>query len=321
MVLDRFVRASSFILTVCLLFSPPLFAQTEQRDPSEPVGEIFGEPVPLGNYYFAKRVHYHFPRPGEQSQDPEKLEETVWENLILHFEATQRGLPITDQEFEERINKVLKDQNQSFTRKDTEQYAAWVKETLGYDVALFENQMQYMLLVDKLKDEIRNSMQVTVSEEEMHQEFIDQRHHVGGEYVLFDTREEAEEFYQKYKKEADWEKAKTKDEEFCKNFSMITLQAIMDLWSVPRETIFAFHALDEGSVGPPMPFGTAKWGVFRLMEKRTGDLNDFPPKREEYFQRIERRKKYQALDEWVKNLKEQSKLKVFINPDTGENDS
>lgn len=63
--------------------------------------------------------------------------------------------------------------------------------------------------------------------------------------------------------------------------SLMNLQAIINLWGVPKEQIYAFHAMNLGSVGPPMPFGK-KWGVFRLLEKRTGDLKDFPNERDAY---------------------------------------
>jgi len=67
---------------------------------------------------------------------------------------------------------------------------------------------------------------------------------------------------------------------------VLTLQAIVDLWGVPKEVIEDFHAQELGTVYQPMPFGR-KWGVFRLLDKRTGTMDKFEGVKKDEITRIE----------------------------------
>lgn len=91
------------------------------------------------------------------------------------------------------------------------------------------------------------------------------------------------------------------------------LTAIIDLWGVPGEQIHALHAMRLGSVGPPIPFGK-QWGVLRLLEKRTGDLRGFPKERAHYVRKVERKKEYQALQQWIEALKQTARPAIFVTP-------
>jgi hypothetical protein len=283
--------------------------------PQEPLaGYIFGVPVPVGNYYFAKRVSYQFPRPWEEGLAGEEREQAIWEALILHYESFRRGISVSDEELERRINSVLKNQQQSFTRaQDPAAYAHWVKATLDEDVQLFENQMRYLLQIDKLKDEVRQSSVVTVTEEEMRQEFLNEQHHVGGEMVTFDSREEAQAFYERHRDPASWERMKQAGEPAVRPVSLMTLEAYMDLWGIPKDQMYAFHALAIGAVGEPMPFGK-QWCVYRLLEKRTGDPAEFPAVRSAYLEQLTAKKQYEALTQWIEDLKRSAKLEVYPLP-------
>lgn len=284
---------------------------TQPEDAQQLAGTIFGTPVPAGNYYFAKRVSYIFPRPWEENASSEERERFIWEALILHFESFRRGVTISDQELDEGLNSVLRDQKQSFTRaQDPEAYRRWIKEKIGEDVELFENQMRYLFQVDKLKKQVRESLPVTVTEAEMQQEFLNEKHHVGGEMVTFETNEAAQAFYERVKDAARWEVMKKKGEQAVRPVSLMTLEAYMDLWGIPKDQMYAFHALEIGSVGSPMPFGK-QWCVYRLLEKRTGDLKDFPKERESYFKQLTAKKQYEGLKKWIEDLKASANLKVL----------
>lgn len=281
-------------------------AQAEQ-----PVaGYIFNVPVPAGNYYFAKRVAYMFPHPWEEGLTPEQREQAIWEALILHYESFRRGVSLTDEELESKINGVLQSQKQAFTRAgDPAAYAAWIKSATGEDVALFENQMRYLFQVEKLKNQIRESLTVPVTDEELQQEFLNEQNHVGGEMVTFDKKEDAETFYEQVKTPAAWDAMKKQGDRQVRPVSLMTLEAYMDLWSVPKDQMYAFHAMAIGAVGPPMPFGK-QWCVYRLLEKRTGDLKDFPPKRDSYAKQVTARKRYEALKKWIEELQASAHLKI-----------
>lgn len=285
-------------------------------DPAQTVaGYIFEVPVPAGNYYFAKRVAYMFPRPWEERLTDAERERAIWEALILHFESFRRNVSLTDAELEEKINGVLRAQQLPFTRtSDPAAYTAWTQEKLGEDVALFENQMRYLFQIDKLKDQVRQSFHPPVTEEELQEEFLNERHHVGGEMAVFDTKEQADAVYEQVKTPQAWEAMKATGEPPVRPVSLMTLEAYMDLWNIPKEQIYAFHALETGSVGPPMPFGK-QWCVYRLLEKRVGDLQDLPAQRDAYLAQVTARTQYQELTRWIEELKAAAQLRVVPLPD------
>ncbi len=274
-------------------------------------GTIFGVPVPAGNYYFAKRVAYMFPRPWEEHLSEPDRERAIWEALILHFESFRRNISLTDAELEEKINGVLRSQQQSFTRAgDPAAYTAWITSATGEDVTLFENQMRYLFQIEQLKDQMRQSFTPSVTEEELQQEFLNERHHVGGEMAVFETKEQADVFYAEAHTPQTWEAVKAKGEPSIRPVSLMTLEAYMDLWGIPKDQMYAFHALEVGSIGPPMPFGK-QWCVYRLLEKRTGDLKEFPAERDSYVKQVTARKQYDLLKQWIEDLKAAAKLQIL----------
>jgi hypothetical protein len=278
-------------------------------------GEIFGIPVSMGNYSFAKRVASIFPRPwGAADVSPVEREQLVWESLVLHYEGFRRGIAVSEEELDTTVDELLRDLGQSFRRRrDAEAYRRWVKATLHEDVELFETQMRYLVQIRKLKDQMFERQRVTVSEEEMQREFLNDQHHLGGELVVFSTKAEAEVFYEDVKQPSRWDAMKARGTPPVRTFSPMTLTAIIDLWGVSREQARRCHAMSLGSVGPPMPFGK-QWAVVRLLEKRTGDLRDFPKARVRYLRKVERTKKYQALTQWIETLKQAAHPVTFVHP-------
>lgn len=278
----------------------------------DPAGEIFGTPVSLANYGFAQRTAYVLPRPWETDQTPEQREQTIWDNLILSYEAFRRNIQVTDDELGQRLDGLIRDQQATFDRKqDPAAYAQWVKDNLKEEVTLFENQMRYLAQIDKLKETVGRELQVTVTGQEMRSVFLDEQNHIGGEFKLFDTQAEADAFYQEWKDPRKWDAKQKEDAKFFRPYSLMTLEAIIDLWGVPRQQVYAFHAMKLGSVGAPMPFGR-QWGVFRLLEKRTGDFKDFPQQRDYFAKKIEYRKRNDGIKAWVKELRAAAKLKVYV---------
>jgi len=64
-------------------------------------------------------------------------------------------------------------------------YRRWGRKTLREDVELFENQILYLIQIRKLKNRVFQEQRVTITEEEMQQVFLKDKHHVGGELVVF----------------------------------------------------------------------------------------------------------------------------------------
>ena len=169
--------------------------------------------------------------------------------------------------------------------------------------------MRYLLQIDQLKDQVRESMPIDITEDELRQEFLNEKNHVGGEMVTFEAKEDAQAFYEQVRDPAAWEAMKAKGDRTVRPVSMMTLEAYMDLWGIAKDQMYAFHALPLGTVGPPMPFGQ-QWCVYRLLEKRTGDLAEFPKERDSYVQQLKARKQYEGVKRWTEELKTSAHLKI-----------
>lgn len=314
---------------VCLVLQGRVAAAEQQTKPAVPAlpkaaesaarttgiaGEIFGQPVPLANYYFAKRVAYTFPSPWGSSDVPqEQREARIWDDLILHFEASRRGLTAEDSDVESMVNSLLKNAGQNFTRAgDPAAYAKWVQDTLQYDTALLENQIRYVIQIRKLKEQLLEEQPAQdVTDAQLRKEFFNEQNHVGGEIAVFDTKEAAVAFYADHQTPEQWEQMKAAGLQQVRPVSLMTIEAYVDLWSIPQETMDAFHALPEGSIYGPLQFGK-QWCIYRLLEKRTGDLAEFPAKRESYVQQVTMKQKYDLRNKWIEAFKKAANLKVFV---------
>ena len=295
------------------LLHPPQAGGTDK-----PAGEIFGIPVSMSNYVFAKRIAYIFPRPWGAADLPEKdREPLIWESLILSYESFRRGITATDDEVEAMVNELLQNQQQTFTRRGKpDEYHAWAQKTLGYDAELLENQVKFLLQIKKLKDQVREEQAVTATDAEMQREFLNEKNHVGGEMAVFDKQEDAQAFYEQMKAPAKWDAMKAEGKQKIRPVSLMTLEAYIDLWSVPQAQMDAFHALELGSVGEPMPFGK-QWCVYRLLDKKTGDLKDFPKERDSYQKQIEMKKRFEGLRKWINDLKASAKMQASVGSSDG----
>jgi len=172
-----------------------------KKKKSSYAGEFFGIHVPIGNYYFAKRVVATFnaswrPVP----KDKEQLEELTWQELLLSYEAYRRGIQATDEEVDKEIDKTMKQEKVDFDwKKDEDAFNKWVKERLKEPPELFRNQIEHLVKLNKLRNQVIESIKPEVSEEEAYQKFLDEYNTLSVELVQFDDLKEAEEFYKNLK--------------------------------------------------------------------------------------------------------------------------
>jgi len=181
-----------------------LVAQAPEAAPveSELAGEFFNRPVPMINYRFAKRVVATFNAPWRRTpQTMEELEDLTWQELLLSFEAFRRGIEVSQQELEEEVDKTLKADKVSFNwKRDQAAYEAWVKEKLNESTELFENQLRHLVQLRKLREQVIDSIEPEVDEEEAYRKFLDEYNSLSVELVEFEDIEEAEAFYNEAKK-------------------------------------------------------------------------------------------------------------------------
>ncbi|MFH0796406.1 MAG: hypothetical protein V2A65_05030 [Candidatus Omnitrophota bacterium] len=329
-----FALSSLFLLTS---FVHSAETKDKEQKKAEAAGEFFGIPVPISNYYFAQGIIRIFGTRwrGEPKTDQE-IEKEVWNELLLSYEAFRRGINVSRTESEEEITKMLKSYNVSFDwKKDPETYTKWAKDTLGYKTDLFENQIEHLLKVEKLRKQVIDSIKVSVTEEEAHQKFLNEYNTLSLELVQSDELKKAQEFYEQVNKDSDyWEKNQQLCEETVKKDTeywqrnndknpgpggvfrfqrpgFVCVEFLMNMWGYPQDAVYRMLELPVGSFYKPVPVYKG-YGVSKILEIRKADENEFPKRRQSYYERVEMIKKYEGFPKWLEDLRKSAHIKSYL---------
>lgn len=307
-------------ITFCLLV--PLcfilnfvYGAGQPKEKTEFAGEFFGAPVPIGNYYFVKSVITVFGnRFGAQPQTAQELEDCVWDGLLLSYEAFRRNIAVSQEEIENEIAKIIKDEKAEFDwKKDRDAYVQWVKKRVNEPVELFENQIRHLIQLEKLRKEAMDGINPEVSEEEAYQEFLNEYNTLGIELVQFDELKGARDFYQKTEKNSRfWDKEKEKRPKDFKRPGFVALEFLMEMWKLPKDAVYKMMQMEIGIIYPPTSIYKG-YGVFKILEKRPADETKYPQLKQSYFEQIKMKKKYDGFNSWLKDLKQSANIKMSIS--------
>ena len=293
--------------------------------PPEAAGLLFGQPVPMDNYHFAMQVAGRFGTPwGGVPNTVERLDERTWEELLLSFEAFRRGIEVSREETEQEIAHTLKGHGVSFNwQEDHEAYAQWVRETLGEEVLLFENQMTHLVQLKRLHQQVLDSIEPSVSEEEAFQEYLNEYNTLSVELAQFETLEEADAFYRKVQQDpAVWDEEVAKDEGKERNDQVfrkpgfVALEFLMDMWKFPKDAVYEMIEMDVDSIHPPAPIYKG-YGVFKVLQIRRAVPEEFEKRRASYDDQIRTKKKYEGFYHWFENLKRDANIVKYAKPPEG----
>ena len=289
-------------------------SQDSQSQNSKIIGELFSVPVPIENYYFAWGVIQVFgTRWRGVPQTPEEIEEQVWVELLLSYEAFQRDIKISREAVEEEITKFLESYKVTFNWKESpKDYAKWLKENTGEPVQLFENQIEHLLKMEELKRQVMDSIEPEVSEEEAIQEFRNEHNSLSVELIQFDELKKAQEYYKKVKDNpAFWEEEKEKNKDSFKRPGFVALEFLMHMWKFSKEDVYKMIELEPGQVYPPAPIYKG-YGVFKILEVRHAVEEDFSKRRNSYYNQIKMQKKYEGFKKWLEDLRGKANIKVYM---------
>ena len=302
--------------------------QDEKVVNAEIAGEFFGVPVPIGNYRFVETVVRIFNTSWARvPRTTEELEKRIWDELLLSYEAFRRDIKPSRQEIEVEITNTIKSSKGSFDwKEDQEAYEKWVKETLRESIEPFENQMTHLVTIKKLRQQVLDSIEPDVTEEEAFQEFLNEYNTLEIELVQFDELKDAREFHQKAESRREfWEREKKKEEEEIekeekegkekrrssfKRPGFVCLEFLMDMWKLPEKAVYDMIEMDIGSIYPPTPIYRG-YGVFKVLKIRRAEKEEFPKRRESYYQQIRMRKKHAGFNRWLKELREEANIKKY----------
>lgn len=304
-----------FMLVVFFLAAGAHAAVSEEKADAgqQVVGQIFNTPVPVNNYYFIKSALAVFGnRWGTQPQSAEEFEDQTWEQIVLSFEAFRRNIAVSQEELSVEIERIMKQENVSFDwKKDKDAYSVWVKEKTNEPVELFQNQLRHLLQIQKLRDEVKNSLKPMVTEEEARQAFLDEQNHLELEIAQFDNQQTAQQFFAAVKDNPGfWDAQKEKTSQMFKQPGMVTIIFLNDIWKLARQDLYAMLSLEQGAFYQPAPMYKG-FAVFRVLGKRPADESKFASVKNAYYDRVAVRKQYAGLQDWLNKLKQDANITIF----------
>jgi len=295
---------------------------TETVIPEEPdiAGTFFGDTVLRENYMFILRIVVSFQTPwGGIPNSRKQAEKRVWDELILSYEAHRRQITVERGEIEEKINETLKGDNVIFNWRDSPgEYEQWVRDTLKEPVELFENQMKHLVQIKKLHQQVRDSINPVITEDEAFQEFLNEQNSLSVELAEFDTLEEAKQFYGKVKNDPDlWEEAAKKDRESIpedrtfRRPGFVALEFLIEMWKFPRRAVYDMIEMEINEIYPPQPIYEG-YGIFKILDVRRADESKFAERKESYFNQLRLRAKYAGFKGWVEDLRKDADIQIYI---------
>jgi hypothetical protein len=294
-----------------------LFACAYSEEPAnkepEYAGEFFDIKVPIGNYYFMKGTLTVFGSRGSPLPDsPQALENATWEELLLSYEAYRRGITVSREEIEQEVSNMLGERNVGFNwKQDKEAYAKWLKENVNEPTELFENQIQHLLQIQKLKQQVMDSIEPPVSNQEAHEQFLVEHNALSVELAQFDQLKDAEDFYRRAKADNKlWDKEKEKRPNDFKRPGFVSLAFLIDIWRFPKDAAFKMVRMKKDSLYPPAPIYKG-YAVFKILENRQANESDYPKAKQSCFEKVKAAKRYAGYNEWQQNLKNQAQIKVY----------
>jgi len=295
-----------------------IYSQEKQNSQAggegEAVGEMFGIPVSMGNYYFAKRTLSVFgAKWSADPKTPAEVEDLVWQNLLLSYEAFKRGIEVSPQELDEEITKTLKGDKAPFNWKENNaEYEKWLKERINENGELFANQLKYLLQIQKLRQQVMDGINPSVTEEEAYQEFLNEYNTLELELAQFDDLKSAEEFYKKAKGSSKfWDRQKKDNPKIFRQPGFVALEFLRDMWQLPHNDLYKMLELKAGSIYPVIPIYSGKYASVRVLKIRKADKAEFAKLRQQYYERVKAKKKYDGLNDWLKKIKEDAQIKVY----------
>ena len=310
------------LFVLLLVIGSFLVVKTTISQTQDIAGTFFGKPVSRANYMVILRAVLSFQTPwGGIPRDREQAEKRVWDDLILSYEAHRRQITVGKKELEEKITETLKGNNISFNWKESPQeYEKWVKDTLNASVELFENQMRHLVQIKKLREQIFDSINPSVTEEEAFQEFLNEQNSLSVALAEFDTLEEAQQFYEQVKNDPDaWKKAAIKDRQSIpedRSFrqpGFVALEFLIEMWKFPKKAVFDMIEMEIGEIYPPEPIYEG-YGVFKILDVRRADESNFSKRKESYFKQLRLRKKYNGFKDWLSNLRKNADIQIYMEP-------
>lgn len=280
------------------------------------VGEVFGKPVTSADFSYYYKTASIFTRGSGKEQEGDLQEEgkrlEAWQNLVFLKEAKEQGITVDKDELTAELKRLLSERGVEY---GTPAYVLWVVSTFNEDVPTFERRIEDLLRINKLL-QMKMNPSVTVTEEEMKEKFLGEYNSFESEYILFDSQKEAKEFAAKARKNPrlwkdTYEEKKPLGQKGASWINIMSQEALVDLWKIPREDTERILGSREGDFIPAKNY----YGdvVFRLLYKRKADLKEYDEKRQAYYRKMMTSvRQHKLVQDYFDDLFRRAALKDYV---------
>ena len=279
------------------------------------VGEAFGAPVKNEEFLYHFRTASLFTRSGggQAERDDEDRRQEAWQNLVFVKEARDQGVIVPREEVVAELKRLLFEKNVEY---GTEQYTRWVIDTFAEDPKTFEHRIEDLLTINKLL-KIKLDPEVTVTEEEMKEKFLNQYNSFESEYILFENDPTAAgEFAANCAKNPKlwfdtYQSKKSLGQKGASWINIMSLEALIDLWKIPKDDAYRILNSKEGDfIVAKQFYGDA---VFRLLDSRKADLKEYTEAKQQYYREmLTKSKKHKQAQEYLDGLFKRANFRDFL---------
>jgi peptidylprolyl isomerase len=279
----------------------------------ETVGEAFGSKVSQKEFLYYYKTAALFTRFGEKKdRDDEDRRVEAWQDLVFVKEARTLGLRVSREELTQELKRLLFQKNVEY---GGDKYVLWVAANFNEDQVTFERRIEDLLLINKLMKS-KMEQEVSVTDNEMKGKFLDQYNSFESEYILWANEQEARDFAGKCRKnprlwKETYDAKKPLGQKGSSWINIMSLEALIDLWKIPREDANRILNSKPGDFIPARNYyGNV---VFRVLDSRKADLKQYDEAKQKYYRdMLTAVKKHKLAQDYFNDLFKRVDLHDYI---------
>ena len=311
---QSFILKFVFILGMGLYTYPVAAYDFQEIAKTDVIGEAFGVPVKSQEFLYYFKTASLFTRSGSDKErtDDDRRQE-AWQNLVFVKEARDAGVVVAREEVVAELKRLVFEKNVEY---GTEQYNHWVVENFAEDPKTFEHRIEDLLTINKLL-KLKLDPEVTVTEEEMQEKFLNQYNSFESEYILFENDPKAaQEFAANCKKNPKlwfdtYQAKKSLGQKGASWINIMSLEALIDLWQIPKDDAYRILNSKEGDfIVAKQFYGDV---VFRLLDSRKADLKEYNEAKQKYYREmLTQSKKHKQAQQYLDDLFKRANFRDFL---------
>ncbi|MDD5746967.1 MAG: hypothetical protein PHO30_06885 [Candidatus Omnitrophica bacterium] len=260
-----------------------------------------------------------------QPLSSQALDELIWQDAVLSYEASKRNVCGDDESVDKAIESLLRGDEVRFRWKDdASAYQQWVSDKFGMTADAFRNRMSSIVAIDTLAQKIYTKEQPDI-DHKTYQKLLNRTKSIEKSYLkfcqhytkktkammCFKTFDEARSFYEKITRApGPWEQQKRLEPKAFRQPGFVALDFLIHMWGFQREDAYKMLDAAIGSYYPPAPIYKGV-GVFKILKVRKADPAEYEQRKDSYLDKVKMIKKYAAYQDWVKEFKKQANIKIL----------